>query len=126
MDHRNPALGLIRVDKPVIDLPFEFELRREAIRQIAKEAIHTTEEGRSVPNWSIRTRSGHVLCPDTKHRKSEFLLVSRIPNWREERDRHKNFKNTVTMFGGTHGVGTSALRLLYGRVRILASPFDCG
>lgn len=108
----NPAQGLTRIEKPRIDLPFAFELSQETIRHVAKQARHQTEIGRSVSNWSIRTRSGHVLSPDTKNRTSDFLLVTRIPNWREERSPHSDFKNTITIFGGTHGVGTAAVRLL--------------
>jgi len=112
IDQSKPAHGLNRLPHPVLNLPFEFELRPEVIRHSAKSKLHGPEVGRQEWNWSIRDRSGHLFVPNTSDRVSDLLLISRIPNWIESRSPHKEFRNSITIFGGTHGVGTSSLRLL--------------
>jgi hypothetical protein len=121
INQANPALGLRRSENPTLILPFAFELSREVIRGAAKQIRHKAQSGRSVLNWSIRTRSGHFLCPNTQNMDSDFLLISRIPNWKEPRSHYKDFKNSVTIFAGTHGVGTSAVRLLFSNIDLLKS-----
>jgi hypothetical protein len=118
VDQDRPELGLQRTENPRLKLPFEFELRHETIRRAAREPLHRTETNRSVLNWSVRTRSGHILVPNTKDRESDFLLITRLPNWKES-GALKNFTNTVTVFGGTHGVGTSAVRLVLSDFNLL-------
>lgn len=131
VDRTRPNLGLKRYEGATVRLPFEFVLDRETINRVAKLTVHRTEKGRSVPNWSIRTRSGNVLTPNTKDRERDFLVISRIPNWKERRrPRFGHFKNTVTILGGTHGVGTSAVRLLLadndllGKILLTSAKFE--
>ena len=119
VDQSKPGHGLYRLPHPALDLPFEFELRPEVIRRSTNSKLHGPEAGKQEWNWSIRDRSGHLFVPSTSGHTSDLLLVSRIPNWLELRRPHKEFNNSVTIFAGTHGVGTSSVRLLLGDHELL-------
>jgi hypothetical protein len=130
IDIRRPELGLRRLPNPRLKLPFAFLLERKEINRTAKQATYKSEAARSVPNWSILTSGGHIISPNVQA-ECDLLLISRIPNWIEkEQGRHQNFGNTVTIFSGTHGVGTAAIRLvlsnrpLLERVLLAAANFE--
>jgi hypothetical protein len=47
-------------------------------------------------------------------------LITRLPNIFEKNVAFSDFKNTVTILSGTHGVGTAATRLLFDREDLLS------
>jgi hypothetical protein len=112
IDKRKPGAGLVRLPTTRLKLPFEFVLSREMIQRAAKRKAHRAEARRMEVNWSIRSRSGHILEPNTDDKETDLLLVSRIPNWIEREATRGAAPATITIFAGTHGVGTSAVRLL--------------
>jgi hypothetical protein len=106
-----PELGLLRAHNPRIQLPFEFVLDPSEIRRAAKRNFSHSPDGQQTSeNWLLRKRNGQYLIPDTKNKLRDYLVVTRIPNWRERA--RKTNKNVVTILGGTHGVATNAVRLL--------------
>jgi hypothetical protein len=112
IDETRPALGLRRLESPALNLPFQFELRTNVLGGLMTSLPHAgTEPEKLRRNWSIRHQNGHLFIPNVRD-KLDFLLISRIPNWIEQRVPHSDFKNNVTIIGGTHGVGTSSLGLL--------------
>ena len=130
IDPQKPQLGLRRSDSPLFKLPFEFELDQTRIRQLGKQEYHTSDRFRAVPNWSIKTAGGGYYIPETNSDDTDFLLITRLPNFLE-RAKFGDFKNTVTLFCGTHGTGTAALQLLFDREDLLreiserAENYEC-
>lgn len=113
----DPDAGLIRKDNPRLKLPFEFLLERERLIKLGTSR-HESEAGYSNPNWSLGGR-GHLM-PQTGNEPSDFLTIARIPNWLERpRPRFRDFKNSITIFGGCHGEGTAAIQLLFNNLELL-------
>lgn len=117
VDEQKPELGLKRVDSPDFELPYEFILDQKTISAIGRNKHHQAEPGLRVLNWSIRGPDGMPLTPLDD--EEDLLLISRLPNMAEREERFRKYKNTVTIFSGTHGVGTAAIELLLADVKIL-------
>lgn len=67
-----------------------------------------------VPNWSIKdNKTGRILVPNTvgQNLTSDFLLISVLPNIFDRKAYDKRQK--VVIFGGTHGVGTKSIEILF-------------
>jgi hypothetical protein len=119
VDSNRPALGFVHAPNPIIVSPFELVLDPRTIRRVANRAVHRSESVKEVPNWSIRTSDGGYIVPDP-HAQTDYLLVWRLPNWIESAPTASgDFNNVVTIFCGTHGVGTSAVRLLFDHLELL-------
>ena len=112
----DPSLGLTRLP---YSSPFEFRfeyifdstyLMKEGV--VTKRFVGNKEHG--VPNWSIKDNEKNaVLVPMTigENLVSDFLLVSVLPNIFDRKTYDKGQK--VIILGGTHGVGTKSIELLF-------------
>ena len=119
IDSTRPDRGLRRAPNARLKLPFEFVLDSSALARKGQKQ-RTIETGHSGPNYLIRDRSDSELyIPSTGKSETDFLLISRVPNWVEERQKLHDFKSGVTMFCGCHGVGTSAVGLLFENLDLL-------
>ena len=54
----------------------------------------------------------HFLEYNALALEHDYLLITRLPNWHDLKLKHSQ-RGTVTIVGGTHGVGTSAVRHLF-------------
>jgi hypothetical protein len=120
-----PTDGFTRTGhNPLFHLPFEYifdakYLRKEFLmtRRFAGKREH------QVPNWSIRDMSvGKVLCPQVDSDgtlKTDFLLITKLPKIlsSDAYDRGEE----IIIFGGTHGIGTKAIDLLFQDETILSA-----
>lgn len=106
IDPTIPKLGFRRTAKPVLNLPIEYELDAEFLIDagyVFDKA--SSKEGDATPLWGLRYRG--TLIP-TIPGQSDFLLISRLPNWFVE-DFDEEESGVVTIFGGCTGAGTSAV-----------------
>jgi hypothetical protein len=111
-DPTNLKAGMRRGGFPTIRLPYEL--------QIDPEVPPDPETG--AVSWLLRKADiggcrKEIFKP--KKDRYDYLMVARVPNILERR-RNGEFKNTVLLFGGTHGVGTAAVKLLFREEDILA------
>ncbi|HZQ14424.1 MAG TPA: hypothetical protein VFB31_16595 [Pseudolabrys sp.] len=110
-DDAKPALGLTRVQNPIVKLPFEFVFDPVEIKRVAKGHAHHSPDGKMITtNWTIKASDGYHV-PNTENGSRDYLLITRIPNW-QETSRYGTTENVLTMIGGTHGVGTNSVRIL--------------
>jgi hypothetical protein len=119
IDARRPKLGFYRNERCRIKLPFQFALSQERINRIATHRIHEAERGRTETNWSIVGPGNHYLVPNTCELETDFLLITQIPNWIDLETSRTRKPGTITLFAGTHGVGTAALRHLFSDLSLL-------
>lgn len=119
IDPQKPELGLRRIENPKFRLPFEYELDAMVISAATKEREHVSQYGKPGPNWSIHVL-GEFVHPSILSSSKDFLVISRLPNHLEEPNGQENSQsNVVTIFGGAHGPGTSAIRFVLQNETIL-------
>lgn len=121
VSENNMLDGLIRIqDKSPFDLRFEyiFETAHLMKEGITRRYVGSKEHG--VPNWSVRdNQTNDILIPKTieNNLSSDFLLISVLPNIFSQKA-YSN-KQRVIVIGGTHGVGTKSIELLFKNKTIL-------
>ncbi len=112
VDPSNRQLGLRRVEQPRLSLPFSYALDANTLLAHGVRDVLPVESSRPRPNWAILTPFG-LLEPGGIGHARDFLLVSRLPNLLgRERKKYDDFKNTVTVFAGAHGLGTASVKIL--------------
>jgi hypothetical protein len=109
VDPRNAELGFRRKHKSLLKLPIQYELNTKLLAERGLLG-KTTVDRKATPEWAI-TLNGTLK--KTIAGEKDFLLISRLPNLFEaQMSPTSETENIVTIFGGCHGSGTGALRLL--------------
>jgi hypothetical protein len=113
----NPDDGIKRdKDKSFFELPFEYVMDATQLRTAGAMANRMVDgKVHSVPNWSIWSAAEkNMLVPsvdDSGQLQSDYLLVTVLPNIFSRRSYEAG--DRIVIFGGTHGVATKAVELLF-------------
>lgn len=113
-----------------VRFPILFELRRERIVSAENQrdawyrpkSLSGEASSEMIPNWGITDTHGELLLPATDGEGrllEDFLVISSVPNMLDPECVERNLP--VTCIGGTHSVGTVALRELLEHETILHS-----
>jgi hypothetical protein len=123
IDPSKPRLGMRSMRRVPFDLDIQFELDSERLKKwgrVVRKSVH----GDATPEWAIRLgREGHDYLY-TKAGEVDYLLVTRLPNWIEPKQRTSGKSNVVTIFAGCHGAGMGAVQRLFDDGDLLATLCD--
>ena len=124
----NPEDGIKRVEhESFFELPFEYAMDATQLRTAGAMANRMIE-GRvhTVPNWSVWSATEkNMLVPSVDHRgqlRSDYLLVTVLPNIFSRKSYAAG--DRVIILGGTHGVATKAVDLLFREAELLGHLRD--
>ena len=129
-EYANPHEGHEHLPNDGIRFPILFELRRSAIKsagnQLDARYRAKTPSGElsaeKIPNWGLVGADGQLLLPATDGEGtllSDFLVISVIPNLLSPECVEKELP--IVCIGGTHSVGTLALKNLLEDEHLLLS-----
>lgn len=117
-EYADPNLGHAYIRNDAIDLPIMFELRRSAVvaADVQRDVWYQPQPfGQAtlppkIPNWGL-TIDGQLHLPATDgggRLLEDFLVISAVPNLLHPSSVERSLP--VVCIGGTHGVGTMAVR----------------
>ncbi len=116
--------GLVSDEKGrLFYLPYEFSLDAKELLKNGV-SIRNLQGGRGdeIPNWSIRDcKTGEYLVSDIEggNLLSDYLLITVLPNIYDPSAYEKHQK--LIIIGGSHGVGTKAIDLVFKNRNVLLS-----
>lgn len=122
LEYEGMGYGLNRKKKSLIQLPFEYIMNQELVDfSVAPARRFVAGVEKTMPNWRMKERGRFLPPPRLDNRgwiQTDYLLITKIPNILTR----KAFLSgrQALIVGGTHGVGTYAIRNLLSRADILA------
>lgn len=116
----DPARGLIRKSHPKFVLPFEFIADPNQLATMGADRRLDP----LWPNWSIYDTLNHLqfvpqIRNDRRGYANDYLMITVIPNLLDLKSYQQG--NKITLFTGTHGVGTRAVRILFESAKLLSA-----
>lgn len=109
----------LELTNPLLDLPYHWILDTKSIDPGATAARYV--QGRGLvrrPNWKIECSlgTGRLYVPEVDRTRlgllrDDYLLITRVRNYFSAQA--LDMGSTILTFGGTHGVGTKAIDILF-------------
>jgi len=118
----DPSKGLIRENNPIFELEYDYIFDSDYLLSeglMSKRYVGSKKH--AVPNWSMRNISQKELISPSivgDNLSTDYLLITVLPNIFDKEAYEKGEK--VTIFGGTHGVGTKSIELLFKSKKLLS------
>jgi hypothetical protein len=94
-------------------LPYHWNLDQDHITAVARRFVSGATEPVARPNWGLIGPHGRRLYPTLDNDdflKTDYLLLTKLPNFLA--DESRGSESYIVSFGGTHGPGQIATKLL--------------
>lgn len=121
LEYEGEGYQLTRKKNPTIQIPFEYVMHKDLVDfSLAPARRFVAGEEKTMPNWRIRENGKFFPPPKLDERgwiSTDYLLITRLPNFLTR----KAFLSgsQVLVIGGTHGVGTYAIKNLISQSKML-------